>query len=334
MPKNKSASIRYYVIDKCLNDTRHKFPSLQRLADCCSSKLGKTVSTSTIEKDIISMKAGEVNGIEAPIVYSKKHKGYTYGEVGFSISSLNLKEEEWDALRYAASLLFQYKDIPVFTNFKSAIERINTCFDIALDAQDLFLVNHLQFEKSVANTGYSWIAPIYNAIRNQFQLTLEYENIYKKEKKKYSVQPYLLKEHRNRWYLIGWVEQRQDYLTFALDRILSLSTIENVQKFRKDFDANKFLQYSIGIMEGDGKPSEIKLCIKAPFNRLVLLEPIHPSQQVIKQTDKELHLKLKVNVNPELCHHLLSFGAYCKIQSPATLKASIKKMLEDAIAHY
>jgi len=121
MPKNKSAVIRYRVIDQMLNDKRKPYPNLEQLAVKCSAILGSDVSTSTIEKDIRAMREQAPKGYSAPIVYSKIEGGYVYGEVGVSIAELNLNEEEWSALQFASQLLYQYKEVPVFSNFKNAI---------------------------------------------------------------------------------------------------------------------------------------------------------------------------------------------------------------------
>ena len=120
MPSNKNAIVRHRIIDQCINNKRHKFPTLEYLADRCSQMLETDISTSTIEKDIALMKKDHPIGYNAPIVYSKQNKGYAYSEVGFSIAELNLQEQEWNALRFSAQLFYQYKDVPVFADFKQA----------------------------------------------------------------------------------------------------------------------------------------------------------------------------------------------------------------------
>ena len=55
MPKNKSAAIRYRIIDQCINNKRKSFPSLEYLANHCANLLNTDVSPSTIEKDIAVM---------------------------------------------------------------------------------------------------------------------------------------------------------------------------------------------------------------------------------------------------------------------------------------
>lgn len=334
MPANKHAGTRYRIIDACLRSTRRKYPSLQQLADACSREMDIEVSPSTIEKDLRAMKDEPPRGWSAPIIYDNKHRGYAYGEVGFSISGLPLAEEEWEGLAYAANLLHQYRDVPLFAAFKQAIDKIHARFAIPFNHNDPDFEAFVQFETGNATNGYEWLAEIYAALRQRLRLQLQYENIYKHETKTYQLQPCLLKEQRNRWYVIGWVEERNDYLTFALDRIQEMKTLPGRQKIRTDFDARHFLRHSVGIMEGDGSAVTVELELYPPADKLALLEPLHPSQQVLRQTAKSTVVQLQVNLNPELYQRILALGPACKVKKPAVLKQAVKVQLEQTLQHY
>lgn len=186
---------------------------------------------------------------------------------------------------------------------------------------------HVQFETGIAMNGYEWIGKIYPALRNRWLLKISYENIYKNEVKTYSMQPMLLKEHRNKWYIIGWVEARKDYLTFALERIQEIQTIEKKQKHRIDFNPDKFLQHSVGIMEADTLPEKVVLKITAPYHKLLQLEPMHRSQKIIAQKENEIKLEIQVNINEELCKNILSLGPHCKVLQPQKLKKQIQELI-------
>ncbi len=334
MPKIKSAVSRHKIIDSCLNNKLKPYPTLEDLAEACSKRIREGISTSTIEKDIRQMKLSQPNGYDAPIEYSKVKKGYFYAEQGFSISDLKLEDHEWDGLRYAANLLHQYSHVTIFKDFKQAIDKINTRFNLLMDLEEEDFDQYIQFETGNATTGYDWIGIILPALKNRWITNIRYENIYKKEVKDYSVYPKLLKEHRNRWYLIGWVAERNDYLTFALDRIHDIATIEKVQKHRFDFNADNFLQHSVGIMESDTQPSKVLLSIQDPYHKLVQLEPIHATQKQTKQTKNGIEIELTVNINHELINRILAMGAYCKVVQPASLKKQIKESLLKTIAQY
>ena len=327
MPKNKNAFSRHRIIDQCINDKRHKYPTLEYLAERCSELLDVDVSVSTIEKDIAAMKKNNPVGYNAPIIYSKQNKGYAYSEIGFSIAELNLQDEEWNALKFAAQLLNQYKNVPIFSEFKNAIERINTRFSLGLDIEDPILNQYVHFEKANASNGMEWINLLYDVIKKKHAINFTYNNIYKKKTSTYSLVPYLLKEHRNRWYVIGWSEERSDYRTFAIDRITALEIISIPQKKRTDFNADSFFQHATGIMEGTGKPQTVELTISDPICKLVLLEPIHHTQKIIKETEDIIKISINVLINEELCLRLLSLGPWCSVVKPSSLKKTIHDML-------
>jgi predicted DNA-binding transcriptional regulator YafY len=334
MPKNKSAAIRFRIIDQCINNRRHRFPSLEYMAERCSELLQTDISTSTIEKDLAAMKQPEPVGFNAPIAYSKAEKGYYYTETGFSISELSLEEEEWNALRFSAQLLYQYREVPVFSDFRNAIERINTRFSLGLDTDEPEVSRFVQFETPNASNGQQWIDLIFSAIRNRLAVHFRYENIYKKKINEYQLEPYLLREHRNRWYMIGWNEERKDYLTFALDRISELQITGTPQQIRNDFHSAEFFRHATGIMEGTGKPVKVELIVKGPAARLLMLEPLHPSQVLMSQKGDTIRLSVNVLVNEELKLRLLGLGPACTIIKPASLQASMKSLIAEMAANY
>ena len=334
MSENKLAASRYRIINDSILDQRRPFPTLEYLANRCSSLLNLSISASTIEKDIATMRKPHPAGLGAPIVYSKIQKGYVYGEKGFSIQELNLKNEEWEALNFAAQLLYQYKEVPIFANFKNAIERINTRFSLGFSADEPITDPFIQFEQSVDTKGMKWINGLYAAIQKRFAFTFTYHNIYKKETKQYQLVPYLLKEHRNRWYIIGWREDKQQYATFGLDRLSNLVIIEQKHKRRSDFNANQFFEYATGIMKGADKSSEVQLTIQHPISQLVLLEPLHPSQKITSHQAGQIKLSITVFENEEFYATILSLGAHCTVNKPASLRKKIKEMVAAMALNY
>ncbi len=334
MPKNKSAVIRHRVINNCLRDKRRRFPSLQDLADACSRILETDISPSTIEKDIRLMKQDRPVGYEAPIVFSRVENGYFYNEPQYSIDEVGLEPEEWEAIRYAALLLFQYKEVPVFANFKAAVERIDANLQIGLDLEDPFLSRMIQFEQPVSLNGYEWIGEISQALKQNLLMQFSYENIYKNEIKSYVAVPVLMREQKNRWYMVAWVEGRESYLTFALDRIQSLQVTAEKRKPRTSFDTDNFLKHAVGIIDQEGEPVSVNLRIKAPYHKLVALDPLHHSQRILNTTTKSSTIQLSVHITHELHQRILSMGPHCVVLSPVSLKKEIKRQLSEALVQY
>jgi len=334
MPKNKSALTRYRVIDQMLNDKRKPYPNLEQLAAKCAIAVRSDVSTSTIEKDIRAMREEAPRGFGAPIVYSKFEGGYAYGEMGFSIAELSLEEQEWESLQFAAQLLYQYKDVPVFANFKQAIERINARFSLGIDGDDDLIDSFVQFEKAIHCNGMEYIDLIYSVIKNKQGIQFTYKNIYKNKATSTFLIPYLIKEHRNRWYVIGWSNEKEKYTTYALDRMSEIEVMNNIYKKRTDFNAASFFQHSTGIMESNTKPEEVLLTILKPISDLALLEPLHATQQLIIDKTDRVQISLKVLVNEEFIFKILGMGSYCIVDKPASLRKSIKAAIQQMGFNY
>jgi predicted DNA-binding transcriptional regulator YafY len=337
MPSNKSAIIRYRVIDQCLRNSMHCFPTKKYLRQKCEDALYKfdnaSISISTIEKDIKAMKDDPHLGYLAPIEYDRARKGYYYTETDYSINGLPLSIEELEALKFAAVTLFQYRNITIFEYFKEAIDKIYTKLSLTTEPDDIRIDEFVHFEKPIGDTGTEWLQPIYAAIVAEKAIEFTYHNIYKNEEKQFTLVPYILKEQNKHWYLVGWYAKHDCYLIFSLDRIQTLTVLEKRVKKRIDFNPDKFFLYSSGIMKGASKPLKITLEVKPPVSKLLLLQPMHQTQQLIKEKKDYIVLTMEVVQSPELMNQLLSWGDAVKVVKPASLvqvmKVSIHKMAEN-----
>ena len=110
--------------------------------------------------------------------------------------------------------------------------------------------------------------------------------------------------------------------------------IDIVQKKRTDFHPDTFFQHTTGIMEGTGKPANVELTITDPICKLVLLEPIHSSQKIIKESPDKIQIRLNVLINEEFCLRILGLGPWCSVVKPESLKKSIGEMVKQMGKRY
>ena len=222
MPANKYALLRYRIIDRCLTNRMRPHPTKEDLRRACEEGLygseGERISISTIEKDLWAMRNENELGYHAPIVYNAEHRGYEYEDPDYSISGLNLQEQDLQALRFATLTLLQFRDMPVFQQYQSAIGRI---FDrVHATAPGRGIDQHIQFEQAPQTLGTEHIAALMSAIGEHRVVRFTYRKFVAgdRQESERCIEPYLLKEYRNRWYLIGKPEGSTDVRTFALDR--------------------------------------------------------------------------------------------------------------------
>jgi len=324
MPANKSAWTRYRVIDRCLTDKRQPFPSKAFLARRCGDVLGTDVSVSSIEKDIACMRRPSPEGLDAPIEYSRERKGFYYSDPAFSIRELNLTDEEWEGLRFASQLLHQYRDVPVFQDFKSAIDRIHTRFELDFGSVEHPLADRVQFEKPVDPDGQEWLTPLLSAIRQRRKVTYLYLNLYKEKLEEYELIPCLLREHDKKWYMVGWSDARKAFLTFALNRVIELEVLPGLARLPVPFDASRFFQHAIGITVLRSKPVKVVLEFLRPIHELVMIEPLHHSQQTIRRDEAHVRISLVVQLHDELYLRLMGYGPYVRVIRPLSLRHKLR----------
>ncbi|MFN0031643.1 MAG: helix-turn-helix transcriptional regulator [Flavobacteriales bacterium] len=333
MPANKYALLRYRVIDRCLKNKGRKFPTREDLRQACEEALygvgSDAISLSTIDKDIWAMKNEGELGYYAPILYDRAEKGYCYEDENYSISELSLNDDDLQAIRFAAATLDQFRDMPILRQYENAIEKIINRVNISPNPDDASLDKFIQFEKSTVSKGNEHLGPLLEAIQTRKTIRISYRKFTDDSVKEYELNPYLLKEYHNRWYLVALEITSNSIRTFGLERIESLETAERRFTRDKSFDADVFFKHSIGITEKQDKPQEVVLSFAPVIGKFLLTQPIHPSQRLISESKKEIRLALHVLLTQELYSFILSYGPQAKVVQPALLKKQIKAMVEE-----
>jgi predicted DNA-binding transcriptional regulator YafY len=338
MPANKYALLRYRIIDRCLKNTAKMYPSREDLRAACEEALygsgGDAISLSTIDKDIWAMKNEGELGYYAPITYNRQHGGYHYTDPDYSISDMSLGDDDLQALRFAVATLDQFRHVPLFKQYESAIEKIISRVNISPNPEDDDLEKYIQFEKSTVSGGIEFLGPLLDAIKNRIIVRFNYRKFQDNVEKSYKVHPYLLKEYNNRWYLIAWNVERQSVATFGLERILSLEVESEKFKINTNFDADLFFKHSIGITETQHEPVRIVLIFSGYTGRFLITQPIHASQKVLSQDDQRVEIELYVLPTEELYNFILGFGPRVRVESPESVVTEVKSRLQETVHLY
>ncbi len=339
MPSTKSALLRFKIIDRCLSNKYKTFPTIEDLRQACEDALfnstGENISRSTIEKDLNAMRNDEVLGYLAPIRFNKKYGGYYYAEPNFSIQSLPLNDEELQAIRFASQTLYQFRDSELFRDYYSAIDKIFSKVAVVQPDTNKSLDKLIQFEKETVAVQMDHLPHLIKAITEKRIVTFEYVKFDDGEIHLHKVNPLLLKEYRNRWYIVASIPEMKEPLLFSLDRIRELHLTN--QHFRRPstFDADEYFKYSLGITRHNfEKPIKVILSFDPSQSNYLKSKPLHSSQKILKSDVTECKIELTVQVSWELLSLILSYGDLVKVIKPNSLIQSIKKRLKLAIGNY
>lgn len=338
MPLNRATLIRISTIDRCLQN-RYRRWTISDLIDACTDALaeyeGKStpVSRRTFQNDLALMRSDRL-GYNAPIVV-RDNKYYEYDDPDFIITHLPLNEEGLDALNSALDILRQ---LQVFPQLASSIEIISKLNE-QISRQTGMSVPAMDMEHVPGYRGAEFIGRIYEAVRKKQTLLIEYQSFKARQAEKIVVYPYLLKEYRNRWFLIcEKASNRSPQVNiFALDRIHSVE-FDSKHPFRKcvDFDPEHFFDDTVGVTKGI---SDKARCVVINVDRqqapYVESKPLHKSQKVEKRfSDGSIQISLNVVINNELERLILGYGGYVEVIAPQTFRERVAESVRLAASHY
>ena len=334
MPVIKNALLRYRVIDRCIGNEFHPFPSKEQLRQACEEELygssdGQNICHSTIEKDIFAMRLEH----DAPIKYSRLERGYFYTEKGFSMDDIPLTDSDISAIKAATNILNQFKNTQLFGQFQYAIDKILDRVEMSANKKN-YNDDIVHFESLPTVGGNEFLAPILSAIKARKTIQFEYQSFKSETSSSRRVRPYLLKEYRNRWYLIGESELKEKIITFALDRMKNLIPLESSFTLDPHFSAEVFFQYSIGITSYDGQPEKVTIQAGEVLSKYLISQPLHHTQELVSNVDGKHTFSYQLLPSYELKMLLLGFGQDIKVLSPTGLVADIQDAAKGILALY
>ena len=337
MPANKYALLRYRIIDRCISNQAQPYPSKSDLREACEEALygsdGEHISDSTIEKDLWAMRYESELGYYAPIAYSKAHKGYFYEEDDYTINDIRLNDEDLNALHFAAETFQQFRDIPIFRQYQQAIDKVVSRLKVNPDLNS-GTEHFIQFEDAPEVKGIEHLGPIAEAIRSQKKIRFSYTKFSDDSEREHLAAPYLLKEYRNRWYLICKDDAHEGYRTYGLDRIKGLKATKKSFDADPGFDSDQFFKHSIGITQLDSAPTEVCFECDEVLAKYLDSQPLHRSQRIETNGASVKIVHLRVLVTFELVSTLLSYGSSVNVLSPESLRQRMKKALQASLAKY
>ena len=330
MPHNLNALIRYRAINKCL--INGKRASKYELAEACTRAIGKNyekereergenVFLSTLNADLKVMRENEELGYMAPICFDHREGKYCYSKENYSIDKLPLSDDEIGAVLFAAKYLGQMKDVEIFREFSESAAKLAVFTNIYRNNSDALLKKKIVFEKAVETKGTEYIQDLLTAIKYELAVNIKYKSFTSEEVKEYIVHPYLLKEYRNRWYLVGLSETSNEIRTFCLDRFQDKPENNTRVSFRKtDFNPARYFEDVIGITVTNEKPQVIEVAFSELQANYLITQPLHKSQTRLPDRDGKVVFRFRLIPNFEFMSFIMGLGKEAEVVSPNSLK--------------
>jgi len=216
-------------------------------------------------------------------------------------------------------------------NFQRMMEAFDMFNSLNL-AQDLTPFIHLEKRRP---QGTENLYGLLHAIKNRLQIKFTYQKFWEEESSQRLVEPYALKEFKNRWYIMAKDGKDTNIKSFALDRLTNLEITTQTYQYPENYSIEQSYRYCFGIISpNDQEPQDIILSFDPFQGKYIKTLPLHDTQQVLVDNDEEMKIKLKLCLTHDLLMELLSFGDNMRVIKPKSLANQIKQAHEKAYRQY
>ncbi len=166
------------------------------------------------------------------------------------------------------------------------------------------------------------------AMRMGKVLEVRYQSYYSDSTSIYHLSPYCLRMHNLRWYVLGWIEEKQGVRHVALDRTYLMRITEQQFSLPESFNPEAFYRDFIGVFADERQDAKrIKIRTFGKRTEYMRSLPLHHSQEEIATEDGYSDFVYRLCITPELITELLRQGNQIEVLEPLELR----EMLSDEI---
>lgn len=333
MATNKNASFRYRVLNDCFRDGSRRW-DINRLIEHVSNQLAehfgidKGISERQVKEDIHIMRSLAPRGFDAPIVC--RDGVYFYSDPTFSIEKKSLNTDDIRSLMEAISLLRQFQGLPHFQDIEAILTKVEGK-TLTNDPNE----NIISFENTPLTRGYDYLTQLYQAIRDEQVLRIQYKAFQATADEVFTMHPYYLKEYRERWYIFGLVDEKDTIYNLALDRVSAIDHVKKRYKINHRFNPTTYFADIVGVTRPADVPIQTIILkvqsITAPY---LETRPIHSSQKLVEVHPTTVMYEYKLIPNYEFIAEIMRLGDAVEVLEPQGLRKTISDRVSRLMAFY
>lgn len=296
-----------------------------------------------------------IRAIQPPFVYPSKEKLFDlvreegfldYSESSFERDKKDINEQYGIYVRYSKlrngyfiDIREADEDITDFNGFLDLLERRERVEFVNQTLTGVREIGkYLQLEKNPDFSGISHLPILWEAMRAQRIIAFGYSAYAQTPSPAQLrlVEPGLLFEYKNRWYLDGWDINKNEVRTFGLDRMTSLQLTDKHISQKRNHQYRAMRQHVIGVNSApNDEPMRVVLRLTALQANYLQSLPLHSSQRVLPQISPQyVDFELFVVLNKELEIEILGMGEAVEVLEPVELREKIKRRIGATFQKY
>lgn len=196
-------------------------------------------------------------------------------------------------------------------------------------------------------SGEKNLLPLMKAMEEMMEVEIEYQKYKSTSSELLHVQPFALKQDKQRWYLAGYCEERAAYKegnrspnsdirawrVYSLDRIMSVKQTEVTFSLPGGFDVDDCFAQSYGpYLPNDGRKA-VTIRFRASDSEAKYLRdlPLHKSQKEESRKKDSQHIfSIRVIPNTDLIMEFCKRGSRVEVLEPAEVREKVAEEIKNA----
>ena len=272
----------------------------------------------------------------APLEQDEDTRGFYYDRSlagHFELPGLWISPDELQALLIARQVLGDVQPGLLEDELQGVQDRINQLLDrqgLDFSAQP----ERIHIRKDAGRPVPSALfEDVLKALFQRQRLVIEYHGRRRDQMTRRAVSPQRLTSYRDRWYLDAWCHDADGLRSFALERIRSMTRLEERAREIERAALRDQLDAAFGIFSG---PAEhlARLRFSPESARWAAEEVWHPQQRGNWLSDGRYELQVPYGNDRELLMEIRRYGADVEVLAPAPLRERLLASLRQALAAY
>lgn len=150
-----------------------------------------------------------------------------------------------------------------------------------------------------------------------------------------TLEPYCVKLHERRWYVLGRNVQKNSLRTYALDRISDITMLDTSYVMPNDFNGEDYYADCFGVMHDDNiKPEIVRLKVKKAQCDYYRSLPLHWSQTEEQECEDYSIFQMFVRPTFDFIQQLLAQREFTEVLEPVSLRQEMKEIIQKMLGNY
>jgi hypothetical protein len=178
-------------------------------------------------------------------------------------------------------------------------------------------------------SGQRFLTPIIEAMRDDVTITITYQSFNSPQPYTFEIEPWCVKVHSQRWYVLGRSVYDGKIRVYGLDRMKMAEPTQTKFKLPKGFDAESYFNDVIGVIVAGGESVEIvKVKVTDQQQCYFRSLPLHHSQEEKVIDDDCSIFTYFLKPTFDFIQELLKYGSSVEVLKPEWLRQEMISVID------